>query len=427
MTKNNWKWPVVDTSVRRGQSYTTPIPSAIENVEYALNQLGITAIYNRLTKEVEVIGGNILTDAPLDVAVTQVRSDLNAHHLRICKADAWDTLIAIAMGHTYNPVCDYLTACHKKWDGKPHLDEVFALLRLDPKAHQDSEFCKTLMEKWFITAALLPFNKGDIAAQGVLILVGPQGIGKTRFLYKLLPNPDWGADGITLDPSSRDDLMRVMRFWVVEWGEIGNTIKREKMDALKQYITQKKDVLRKPYGRSVMMVPRNTVFLGTVNELPGEGFLRDLTGNRRYWPIAITKVLDTPIDLDQVWGDVMHRAFDENKPYYLSEQELAQLEELNTQHLLQSPEESLLLDDLRWDAPLNKWRWASASDLCDDINVPRSRNRNVGRALRNIARRDSRIKCPTNHHKRLYFVPPTVPIPEDLGPADPEITGGTAP
>lgn len=200
-----WNWPVVDLDIRHGQQRTIPIPSALENVEYALNQLNIRVRYNQLTKEIELTGGNLLTNASLDVGITQLRSQLTAHHLRISKTETWDAVSAIAAKHPYSPVCEYLRECHKTWDGKAHIDDLFSLLKLDPKVQQDVDFCKTLLEKWLISAVKLAFNTGDTAAQGVLILVGPQGIGKTRFLYRLLPHSDWGADGITLDPGSRDD------------------------------------------------------------------------------------------------------------------------------------------------------------------------------------------------------------------------------
>lgn len=401
-----WNWPVVDLDIRHGQRRSIPIPSALENVEYALKQLGIKVQYNKMTKEIELTGGNLLANAPLDVGITQLRSQLTAHHLRISKTETWDAVSAIAAKHPYSPVCEYLRGCRKRWDGKAHIDDLFSLLKLDPKVQQDVDFCKTLLEKWLISAVKLAFNTGDTAAQGVLILVGPQGIGKTRFLYRLLPHSTWGADGITLDPGSRDDTMRIMRFWIVELGEVGNTLRKERMDALKQYITQKQDVFRRPYARSAEMIPRRTVFIGTVNELPGEGFLRDLTGNRRYWPIAITQVLNLPLDRDQLWGYIMNRAFDCQVPHYLSTAELAQLESLNAQHLLLTTEERLLLDSLNWNAPLDQWHRMTATDVCGDLCISPQNNRKVGRALQNIARRDPRLKTPSNHHQREYLVPP---------------------
>lgn len=406
-TATQWDWPVVDLTIRRGQRLSIPIPSALENVEYALGKFGIKARYNQMTKDIELTGGNLLPKVSLDVGITQIRSQLTAHHLRISKTETWDALTAIAVAHPYSPVCEYLYNCRKAWYGKSHIDNLFKLLQLDPKVHQNTAFCKVLLTKWLITAVKLAFNQGDTASQGVLILVGPQGIGKTRFLYRLLPHPEWGADGITLDPSSRDDTMRIMRFWIVELGEIGNTIRKERMDALKQYITQKQDVFRRPYGRSAEMIPRRTIFLGTVNELPGEGFLRDLTGNRRYWPIVITQVLDQPLDREQVWGYAMHLAFDLKIPHYLSTSELAHLETLNAQHLLLSTEERILLDSLDWNAPLDHWHMLTATDLCVELNLNPQNNRKIGRALQNIARRDSRLKTPSNHHQREYLVPPT--------------------
>jgi predicted P-loop ATPase len=338
--------------------------------------------------------------------MTRIRGVLNACYLKISKAETWDTVSAIAEEHFYSPACDYLKHCHNIWDAQPHIDDLFDSLILDVKYTQDIDLCKVLLQKWLVSAVLMAFNVGDTAAQGVLILVGPQGIGKTRFLYKLLPNTDWGADGITLDPRNKDDALRVMRFWIVELGEIGNTIKREKLDAIKQYITQKQDAIRKPYARSTIILPRTTVFLGTVNEIFGDGFLRDLTGNRRYWPIAVAQILDKPIDRDQLWGYVMHLAFDCKMPHYLTIEEQKKLEEINEQHVLQSAEEKLLIDTLDWNAPIEQWRNVTATDLCQENNISPQNNRKIGRALQNLAKQDIRIKVPKNHHERKYLVPP---------------------
>lgn len=114
-----WNWPVVDLDIRHGQRRSIPIPSALENVEYALKQLGIKVQYNKMTKEIELTGGNLLANAPLDVGITQLRSQLTAHHLRISKTETWDAISAIAAKHPYSPVCEYLRGCRKDGTAKP--------------------------------------------------------------------------------------------------------------------------------------------------------------------------------------------------------------------------------------------------------------------------------------------------------------------
>ena len=63
-TATQWDWPVVDLTIRRGQRLSIPIPSALENVEYALGKFGIKARYNQMTKDIELTGGNLLPKVP---------------------------------------------------------------------------------------------------------------------------------------------------------------------------------------------------------------------------------------------------------------------------------------------------------------------------------------------------------------------------
>ena len=206
-----------------------------------------------------------------------------------------------------------------------------------------------------------------------------------------------------------------MRFWIVELGELGETMKREKLDALKQYFTQKTDVLRKPYARGIMEYPRRTVFIGTVN---GDGFLKDNTGDRRYWPIAVEQVNNsTNVDISQVWGQVMHLWKDSEGKAYLTDEEIAKLEDMNQQYKFISAEERALLDLLDWDAPSGNWRKATATILCEELNFPHSYNRRM--ALQALSKKNNQVKVPTRHgSERLYTVPPLrscAPTYDELG------------
>lgn len=380
-----------------------PIKEAWENTDYILKRLDIHPKLNILTKEIE-IQGHGFKDMSVDSAIIEIRGVLAMNGLKLTKSDTRDNISRIAENNQYSPVRDYLKKCREAWDGQDHIDELFKLLDLDPDVKQEPDFCKKLITKWLLSCVRMAFNNGEEAAQGVLILVGGQGIGKTRFLYTILPRPEWGTDGVSLNPSVKDDVLKVMRFWIVELGELGETIKREKLDSLKQYFTQPKDVLRRPYTAGTMSFPRTTVFYGSVN---GNGFLKDNTGDRRYWPISVLKVHnEANIDINQVWGQLTYLAMEENEPTWLDDEERAKLEEMNQQYKFISSEETALLDKLDWDAPIERWREATATELCEELHINRSYNRRMGKALQAIAMKDDRVKIPKNHmNGRRYFVP----------------------
>jgi hypothetical protein len=396
----NIHFPIVEVG-KSGKLF--PVALAPENVEYILRRLEIVPRLNLLTKELEITGGDV-NGLSLDSAITEIRGLLHRNGLKLTKSDTWDLITRIGEGRPYSPVCEYLKKCEKDWDGQDHLNDLFQLFELDPDAEQTPEFCKLLLRRWLIGCVHAAFNRGQEAVQGVLILVGPQGVGKTRFLYTLVPVSDWATDGVTLNPSQKDDVLRIMRFWLVELGEFGETMKREKLDALKQFFTQKKDVLRKPYARGTFEYPRRTAFIGTVND---HGFLKDNTGDRRYWPIAVKHVdNNTDIDMRQVWGYVMHLSFTEKAPFYLTPDEQKQLEKMNQQYKFISAEERALLDSLDWEEPVSCWRKVTCTALCDELNFSHRYVRRVGRALQALALKDPRLKIPTNHMRgRLYRVP----------------------
>lgn len=398
------KFPVTEITIdAKGNEKERPIKDHWKNTAYLLDRLGVQVRLNLLTKNIYITGGG-LDGLSLDSAATDLRGTFHQNGLKIGRQSMFDNLGTIADKNRYSPVCEYLQQCRREWDGKDHIDELFNLFELDPQALQDTEFCKLLVYRWLLSCVVLAFNEGRESADGVLILIGPQGVGKTRFLYTLVPNPEWAADGLALDPSVKDDKITAMRFWIVELGEFGDTLKKEKLDRLKAYFTQRTDELRKPYKRASESFPRRTVFLATTNS---RRFLKDETGERRYWPISVVQVRnDAAFNINQLWGQVMYLAFELKETHHLNAAEREQLAKHNQPYKNLTAEAELLLDRLDWDAPHGRWVKRTPSDLCEALRLPQGRNRMVGKALRLLAAQDERIQLPTNNHGRLYTVPP---------------------
>lgn len=397
-------WPVTEVDCNKK---IVPIKAAFENVQYLCSALGIQFRYNLLTKEIDVNRAD-LKPLTFDAIIAKLRGICHKNYLKVSKADLIDHIFLIAEQNQYSPVCEYLLECLANWDGKSRVEQLFNCFKLDDSVLQDADFLKVLFEKWLISCVKMAFNDGSEAAQGLLVLRGKQGIGKTRFLYTILPFPEWGADGITLDPSVKDDILKVMRFWLVELGEINDTLKKEKLDRLKSFVTSRTDNLRKPYKRAAETIPRRTVFIGTVN---GEGFLKDATGERRYWVIAVTAVeVDPTFDVKQLWGEITYKALKLKLPHWLTKEEIEKLNAQNEAYKKLTSEEQVLLDMLDWDAPDMCWQWVTATELCERVCLPRTRNRLIAKALRRLAdvgrTLGKQITCPTNHMDKRYKVPP---------------------
>jgi predicted P-loop ATPase len=139
----------------------------------------------------------------------------------------------------------------------------------------------------------------------VFVLHGKQGKNKTKFFNQLLPKEmnEYIKDGVSIDPSSRDSVWRALGFWLVELGELDTTFRRADMSALKAFLSEQMDKMRLPYGRAFMKFKRQTVFAGSVNDME---FLRDSTGNRRYWPVTAVKIrlpIECGLDINKVWAE----------------------------------------------------------------------------------------------------------------------------
>ena len=203
--------------------------------------------------------------------------------------------------HAKDPVREYLTGL--QWDGTERLDSLF----IDYLGAEDSSYTRAVTRKMFVAAVARCFRPGCKFDQ-ICILSGKQGIGKSLLLSRM--GREWFNDSITSfdGKEARENLRGV---WIVELGEM-TAFSRSESEAAKQFLSQTEDRYRAAYGRRTVQYPRRCVFFGTSN---GSDFLRDATGNRRYWPIDCsferrTKVVHddlTPEIVDQLWAEAVVR------------------------------------------------------------------------------------------------------------------------
>lgn len=383
---------------------TVPDPAAWENLDYLLKKLGITARKNILTKKLEIKGQG-LDRVTLDTVAVRIQSEASRYGLKLKLSEILPKLWAIGEMNQYSAVRDYLTECRKNWDGSDQLEKMWRTLELAPQSAAYADFVRSLFVKALIQAVVMAYNDGTKSAQGVLILIGPQGIGKTTFIKRLSPVASWVLEGLMLDPRNKDDLTRATCAWLAELGELNGTIRRDRVNDLKNFITLSVDYIRLPYKMAMENWPRLTVYIGTTND---DKFLKDDTGNRRFWPIALTAIHELPEDfnLSQFWGQLASMAIDQKIPYWLNREEQGTLAQLSRPYEQPSAEEQALLDRLAWDAPRSQWVRRTSSELCEKLSFPRNRNAAMGRALRKLSRDGHEVMPPTNNHGKYFTVPP---------------------
>ena len=203
---------------------------------------------------------------------------------------------AVAREITVHPVRDHLGAL--AWDGVPRI-ETWACRYLGA---EDTAFNRSVGALWLISAVRAHLPPG-VKADHMLVLEGPQGARKSTAL-KILAGEDWFTDELP-DLGSKDAAMHMQGVWIIEIAEL-DAIGKAEVSRIKAFLTRTTDRFRPPYGRYTIEVPRQCVFAGTVNP---DTYLRDETGNRRFWPVRCGTIdIDALArDRDQLWAEAVAR------------------------------------------------------------------------------------------------------------------------
>ena len=177
----------------------------------------------------------------------------------------------------FNPLRDYIRGL-PDWDGVPRVDTLL----VDYLGAEDSPYTRAVTRKTLIGAiqrVLEPGCKFDT----VLVLDGKPGIGKSTLLRKL--GGVWFSDSLSLaDTRDKTAAEKLQGVWIMEIGEMQGTRKAD-IDVMKGFLSRQVDEYRAAYGRVVERHPRTAIICGTTNSTTG--FLRDTTGNRRFWPVTV--------------------------------------------------------------------------------------------------------------------------------------------
>lgn len=189
-----------------------------------------------------------------------------------------DAILAVATERAYHPIKDFLESL-PKWDG---INRVENLL-VDYFGAADNSYTRAVIRKTMVAAVARIYKPGT-KFDSVLILNGPQGIGKSTFFAKLAG--DWFSDSLTLtDMKDKAGPEKLQGYWMLELGELAGMRKTD-VEVVKSFISRSDDKYRASYGVNVESHPRQCVIVGSTNA--ESGFLRDITGNRRFWPVRIS-------------------------------------------------------------------------------------------------------------------------------------------
>jgi putative DNA primase/helicase len=254
------------------------------------------------------------------------------YNLRVKPSSVIEAVSIVAHDHAFHPVREYL---HKlEWDRVPRLESwLTEIMGVTP-----SDYVKKVGKRWLISAVARVMQPG-CKADSVLILEGAQGAGKSTAMSIL--GGDWFMD-TPFSLGDKDGFQAIRGKWIVELGELDSFNKAESTKA-KQFFSASVDTYRESYGRRTNDVPRQCVFVGTTNQ---DEYLKDATGNRRYWPVACTKVeLDRLREIrDQLWAEATF-CYDADETWWVKREEADMFSE--------AQDERFVVDE--WEGPILTW------------------------------------------------------------------------
>lgn len=291
------------------------------------------------------------------------------------KATKIDSALSLhSQRHAFNEVRDYLLSLH--WDGVPRLDTLF----IDYLGAADTPYTRAAARKAFTAAvarAMDPGCKFDV----MTVISGPQGIGKSTLLRTM--SRGWFVDSIH-DFTGKEASELVQGVWIVEIGEL-EALRRTDINQVKQFLSQQTDRYRAAYARHVKDCPRRCVFFGTSNN---NEYLRDRTGNRRFWPIdagvqqpskSVFKQL--PCEVDQLWGEAL-LYWQMGEGLFLPPEVEALAKQEQEDHREHSPREGIIrefvgrkvpADWSKWPLAQRRVYWAGGVQGGAPATVPRKR------------------------------------------------------
>lgn len=203
---------------------------------------------------------------------------------------------------SYHPIKDYFNGL-PQWDGIPRVDTLL----IDYLGAPDNPYVRAVTRKELCAAVKRVFEPG-IKFDTMIVLNGPQGIGKSTLIARL--GMGWFSDSLTLSDMNDGKTApeKLQGYWIHEIGEMAG-MKKADLEKVKSFISRQDDKYRAAFGRRVTPHPRQCVFFGTTNA--ENGFLRDVTGNRRFWPVTTPGGVEHhPWDLDQdtvnqIWAEAI--------------------------------------------------------------------------------------------------------------------------
>ncbi len=373
-----------------------------DNIGGVLTVHGVDVRYNVIKKKLEIDIPNMEFIADMHEEASLIEIEDRCINMGIPHTKVRDYLKVLA--REYNPVKEWIDS--ERWDGVDRLPIFMDSLTTE----ESSQLKEMLLKKWLISCVAAAYEKNGVELEGILVLQGAQGLGKTLWFKRLCDyNKGWLLEGATLNPSDKDSVKRAVSHWIVELGEIESTFKKSDIDQLKAFVTAKTDELRLPYDRAFTTYQRRTAFYASVN---AREFLTDTSGNRRFWVLAVKDInVNHGVNMQQLWAQVKDTMYvPGQKNWFLSPDERELLQESNEAYRTQSSVEDLILEHVNFNSDYAKP--VQMTKLLRDLGIKSPRMPDFKEASRVLHERG--IEPRRSNGKKIYDLDYT-PVEEDSG------------
>jgi predicted P-loop ATPase len=206
-----------------------------------------------------------------------------------------DVILNHARRYAFHPVIQYLGRL--QWDGQPRLDHWLSTY----VGAADTDLTRTFGRKHLL-AGVRRLRQPGCKHDAMIVFEGPQGVGKSTVVRIL--GGAFFSDNLSIGEESRKVMEQMEGTWIAEAAELTGLGKRES-EQIKAMLSRQSDRARPAYGRRSIDRPRQFILFGSVNDTQ---YLRDPTGNRRFWPVRVGNVDLAALqrDRDQLWAEASH-------------------------------------------------------------------------------------------------------------------------
>lgn len=236
-----------------------------------------------------------------DADDAQLISYVDTHYGTFSQRNYDIAVAKVTDDRSYHPIREFISAL-PDWDSVPRVDTLLIeYLGADDTAYVRAVTRKTLCAA--ICRVLDPGCKFD----SMLVLNGPQGVGKSTLIARLAG--EWFSDSLNLgDTKDKTAAEKLQGYWILEIGELAG-LKKAEVETLRSFLSRQNDIYRASFGKRATPHLRQCVFFGTTNA--ESGYLRDTTGNRRFWPVKTPgggkkhSWQLTADDVQQIWAETL--------------------------------------------------------------------------------------------------------------------------